>query len=96
MLQYERIYISEGTGFDKLDKSKECIICHYWYFKDIDYKYELHACNKYHNLLIVFYDPKNFMILTIKGVDYRSDVFNMRTNDEINLLNNSVLDNKVL
>ena len=35
MLQYERIGISEGIGFDKSDKSKECMICHYWNFKDI-------------------------------------------------------------
>ena len=35
MLQYERIDLSEGIYFDKSDKSKECMICHYWYFKDI-------------------------------------------------------------
>ena len=29
MLQYEGIDISEGVNFDKSDKSKECIICHY-------------------------------------------------------------------
>ena len=35
MLQYERIDISEGIDFDKSDKSKECMIFYYWYFKDI-------------------------------------------------------------
>ena len=40
MLQYERINISEGIDFDNSDKSKECLICHYTYFKDIGYKYE--------------------------------------------------------
>ena len=44
MLQYERIDISEGIDFDKSDKSKERMICHYWYFKDIGYKYEPHVC----------------------------------------------------
>ena len=52
MLQYERIDISEGIDLNKSDKSKECMICHYWYFKDIDYKYEPHVCNKCHDLLI--------------------------------------------
>ena len=70
MLQYERINISEEIDFDKSDKSKESMICHYWYFKDIGYKYEPHVCNKCHDLLIV-YDLKNFMILNIKGVHYR-------------------------
>ena len=35
MLQYERIDISEGIDLNKSYKSKECMICHYWYFKDI-------------------------------------------------------------
>ena len=29
MWLYEKIDISEGTDFDKTDKSKECMICHY-------------------------------------------------------------------
>ena len=32
MLEYERIDISEGTDIDKTDKSKECMLCHYWFF----------------------------------------------------------------
>ena len=94
MLQYERIDISEEIDFDKSDKSKECMICHYWYFKDIGYKYEPYVCNRCHDLLMVVYNLKNFMILNIKGVDYRCYVFNMSKNDAITLLNNSALDNE--
>ena len=94
MLQYERIDISEGIDFDKSDKLKECMFFHYWYFNDIGYKYEPHVCNKCQDLLIVVYDLKNFMILNIKGVDYRCYVFNMSRSDAINLLNNYWLDNK--
>ena len=43
---------------------------------------------------MVVYDLKNFIILNIKGVDYRCYVFNMSKNDAITLLNDSVLDNK--
>ena len=70
------------------------MICHYWYFKDIGYKYEPYVCNKCHDLRMVVYNLKNFMILNIKGVDYRCYVFNMGKNDAIKLLNNSWLDNK--
>ena len=45
---------------------------------------------------MVVYDLKDFMILNIKGVDCRCYVFNMNKNDAINLLNNSVLDNKAV
>ena len=94
MLHYERIDISEGIDFDKSDKPKESMICHYWYFKNIGYKYEPRVCKKYHDLLIAVYDLKNLMILNIKCVDYRCYVFNMSRSDAINLLNNSWLDNK--
>ena len=35
MIQYERIDVSEGIDPNKLKKSKECVLCHYWHFKDI-------------------------------------------------------------
>ena len=40
------------------------------------------------------YDLDNFMILNIKGVDYRCFMLNMSKNDAITFLNNSKLDNK--
>ena len=32
MLYFDRIDVSEGTDVSKTCKSKECDICHYWYF----------------------------------------------------------------
>ena len=32
MLYFNRIDISEGIDVIKTSSSKECIICHYWYF----------------------------------------------------------------
>ena len=40
MIQYERIDISEGIDLNKSNELKEFMLCHYWYFKDIGYKYE--------------------------------------------------------
>ena len=94
MIQYERIDVSEGIDPNKSDKSKECMICDYWYFKDIGYKYEPYVCNGCHDLSMVVYDLNDFMILGMKGIDYRYYVFNMSKIDAINLSNNSVLDNK--
>ena len=35
MLQYEKIDFSEEIDASKTSLSKECMLCHYWYFKDI-------------------------------------------------------------
>ena len=34
MLEYEGIDISEEIDLNKTSASKECDICHYWYFLD--------------------------------------------------------------
>ena len=42
----------------------------------------------------MIYYLDDFMILNIKDADYRCYVFKMSMGDVINMLNNSVLDNK--
>ena len=34
MLEHDRIDISKGIDINKTNKSKECMLCHYWYFLD--------------------------------------------------------------
>ena len=52
MLEYDRIDISEGIDVNKTSASKECDICHYWYFKDIGFRYKLYLCNICHDLML--------------------------------------------
>ena len=51
MLEYDGIDISEGINITKTNASKECKICHYWYLKDIGFKYEPHLFNGCHGLM---------------------------------------------
>ena len=51
MLESGSINISEGIDFNKTSLSKEYNICHYWYFKDIGFKYEKYLCNGCHDLM---------------------------------------------
>ena len=94
MLQYERIDISEEIDFGKTNMSVECMICHYWYFKDIGFKYQPYGCNGCHYFSMIVQKLDDFVILRVKGVYYRCCVVNMSKKDAISLLNNSVLDNK--
>ena len=71
MLQYERIDVSGGIGVNKTSLSKEYMLCHYWYFKDVGFKFEAHVCNKCYNVLMTAYELKNIAILNAKGVDFR-------------------------
>ena len=47
--------ISTGIDINKLNKSKECMICHCWSFKDIGYEFEPYVCNKCHDMSVYFF-----------------------------------------
>ena len=96
MLQYERIYVSEGINVNKTNASKECMLCHYWYFKNVRFKFELHVCNKCHDVLVTAYESKNIVILSVKGVDFRCILWGISRNEAVHRLNNSVLEDKGL
>ena len=93
-MTYERIDAFEGIDINKSNKLKEYMICHYWHFKDIGYKFQPYVCNKCHDVSMMVYDLDNFLILNMKGVDYRCFMCNMSKNTAIKLLNNSKLDDK--
>ena len=67
MLQYKNIDVSEGIDVNKTSASKKCELCHYWFFKDIGFKFEEHVCNKCHDLLTIAYSLKDIAILNAKG-----------------------------
>ena len=94
MLQYERIYMSEGIDFLKSNKSVEYMICQYWYFKDIGFKYQPYVFNRCHDFPMIVQNLDDFVILRVKSVDHRCCLVNMSKKDAVSLLNNSVLDNK--
>ena len=71
LLYCNQIYVSEVTDINKSIKSKECMICHYWYFKDIGYKYEPYVSNGCDDISMMVYQLENIAILNVKGVDYR-------------------------
>ena len=79
---------------NKSDKSKECDICHYWYFIDKNFNYEPYICNGCHDLMQKAINCNDVAIVSIKESDSRLQFWYMSKNDAINLLNNSVLDNK--
>ena len=77
MLEFDRINISEGIDINKTNASKECDICHYWYFKDIGFKYEPYLCNDCHVSIVYVTERIHFWFMS-KG-------------DAISIMNNSNL-----
>ena len=90
MLQNEKTDISEGIDVNKTSVSKECELYHYWFFKDIGFKFEEHVCNKCHDLLTMAYSLKNIAILSAKGATFRCLLMGTSKNEALKKLSNSV------
>ena len=42
------------------------MICHYWYFKDIGFKYQPYVCNRCHDFSMIVQNLDEFLILIKK------------------------------
>ena len=94
MLEYDRINISEDIDVNKTNSSKECDICHYWYFKDIGFKYEKYLCNGCHDLMQKAISFNNVATVHVEENVYRINVWYMSKDDAINIMNGSNLVDK--
>ena len=90
MLRYQKIDVSEGIDVNKTSASKECELCHYWFFKYIGFKFEEHVCNKCYDLLTIAHSLKDIVILSAKGATFRCILMGISKNEALKILNNSV------
>ena len=90
MLYFDRIDVSEGIDINKISKSKECDIFHYWYFLNKGFIFQPNVCNTCH-LLMMSMNLSDIAILNIKYFDYRCIISRIRKNEVINLMQNADL-----
>ena len=94
MIKYERIDISEGIYTDKANKSKECMLCHYWYFLNKNFSYGPYLCDGCCNIMQKSIDCKNIDIVYVKGNAYRIHFWYMSKREAKKLMTNSNLIDK--
>ena len=94
MLHYNRINVSEGIDVNKMSESKECDICHYWFFLDKEFKFHPDICNDLHDVLMMSMNLSDMAILNIHGADYRCIISAISKCGAINLIQNIDLTEK--
>ena len=72
MISYERIDKSEGIDFKRGGNSVKCMICNYYYFKNIGFKYQPYICNGCHNFSITAQNLSDCFVVTIKMLTIES------------------------
>ena len=84
MLYFDRMDVSEGT-----DASKECDICHYWYFLNYSFKFQPNVCNRCDDLLMMSMKLSDIAILNIEGSDYHCIISLISKNKATKLMQNA-------
>ena len=94
MLEYERIDISDGIDIDMSDESKECMLCHHWYFLDENFSYGPYLCDACYNIMQKCNKFKNIAIAHVKKSTYSIYFLYMSKREAKKLMANSNLIDK--
>ena len=95
MLEYDRIDISEGININKTNASRDCDICHYWYFLDKNFKCESYLCIGCLDLMQEAMNFTDVAIVSVKGSYYRIHFWYESKNVARNTMKNSNINEKV-
>ena len=94
MLEYDRIDFSEGIDVNKSNKSKECMLCHYWNFLDKNFSYGPYLSDGCYNIMQKSNNSKNIAIIHVKKSAYRIYFLYMSKREAKKLMTNSNLIDK--
>ena len=94
MIYYDKNDVSKGIYFNKTNVSKECEVCHYWYFLSYSFKFQPNVSNRCHDLLMMSGNLSDIAILNINDFDYRCIISFISKNEAINLLQNADITKK--
>ena len=84
--------MKESITNNKSNNSKECIVCHYWFFND-GFKLQDYACNSCHDLVMMCVNISDIANIMVKGVEYCCIFHGISKSEAINLLKISALEN---
>ena len=94
MLECERIDISEGIDVHMSNKSKESMLCHYWYFLNQNFSYRPCLCDGCNNIMQKSISSKNIAIVHIKKSVYRIYFLYLSKREAKKIMTNSNLVDK--
>ena len=94
MLYFDRIEVTGGIDVNKTSESKECDVCHYWYFLNNEFKFQLNVFSSCNDLLVMSMNLSYISILNIKDSDYRCIIRGISKYEATRLMQNVDLTEK--
>ena len=86
----DRIDLNKGIDPAKSNNSKECIVCHYWFYKH-EFEFQDSVYNGYHDLTILCVSISGIAMIITKGVHYYHIIHDICKSEAIRWIENYVL-----
>ena len=93
-MEYDRINVPKGI-VNKSNGSLECVICYYWYFFKINFRFNSKVYNDCHDIMKNAMSFNDVVIVSVKGNYYRIRFCYMSKEEAKNLFKNPDLMEKV-
>ena len=93
MLFYDRIDRNKGIDLAQSNNSKKGMIFYYWLFNH-GFKFQDYICNGSQDLTMFSVNISNITIVIVENIHYLCIIDGIRKSQAINLLENSVLDDR--
>ena len=71
MIEYDRTDLNDGIDVNKTSSSRECWLCHFWYFLDKNFNYQKNYCDGCHDMPMKTISINNLHIVYSKENAYR-------------------------
>ena len=66
MLEFDRVDVSEGIDVNKSNVLRDCIICVYWEFLEINFRFDPKVCYACHDLMQKIMSFNDIAIISVK------------------------------
>ena len=88
MSYYDRIDVSEEIDVNKTSGSKECDVCHSWYFLNEGFTFQPNVSDECHDLLMMYMNLSDIAILNMKVADYCCIISVISKSEAMNFVQN--------
>ena len=98
MSEFDRIDVFQWIDVNKTNFLNQCIICHYWFFLEISFRFEIKIQILGIQWLSLYnaisYEFNNATIVSVKWNDYRIHFLKKGKDETINIMKHSDLEEK--
>ena len=93
-MAYNRTEVSQGIDTNKTRSPHKCIVCHYWYFLMISFRFQLKICYGFHDMTQKYISFGDVTVVIIERNSFRIHFWFITRSETVDRIKNTHLSEK--